>query len=522
MAEKSPEVTPHAPLEDARAGPSFDSPARAAPPLDHAAIRAIVCGILLAAFLSALEQTIIAPALPTMGRALADAEHLPWVVTAYLLAATAMTPLFGKLSDIHGRRIMMLIAIAIFIAGSVVCALAPNMGVLIAGRALQGIGGGGILPLTHTIIGDLVSPIERPRYQSYTAIMFMAASIVGPLLGGILTDYVHWTLIFWINLPLGLLAFVLTDRYLRRLPRNDRPHQLDLPGGALMVCAALCLMLAMSWGGKAYAWTSPTILGLLIGSSLLWLAFALRLARAPEPFIPLSVLRDGTVAAVVIAGFCSIGVVIALSIFLPLYLQLVLGLTPSGSGTALIVFLAAATAGSFIGAFIMVRITHYKRVPIAGMALGILMLAGMAAKPAGLSLFEVAVLLAIGGAGLGAMYPVTTTIIQNVVAPHQLGIATGALNFFRLLGGAIIVAAFGAIILGGAGVAGQGLTLEMLSGALKDGSELAAAFGLLFVTGAVFLGVGLIAMLVIEEKPLRGPAKDALREGTPSPSVAAE
>ena len=170
----------------------------------------------------------------------------------------------------------------------------------------------------------------------------------------------------------------------------------------------------------------------------------------------------------------------------------------------------------------MVRITHYKRVPIAGMALGILMLAGMAAKPAGLSLFEVAVLLAIGGAGLGAMYPVTTTIIQNVVAPHQLGIATGALNFFRLLGGAIIVAAFGAIMLGGAGVAGQGLTLEMLSGALKDGADLAAAFGLLFVAGAVFLGVGLIAMLVIEERPLRGPAKDALREGTPSPSVAAE
>ncbi len=482
------------------------------PPLDHAAIRAIVVGIMLAAFLSALEQTIVAPALPTMGRVLHDAENLSWVVTAYLLAATAVTPLFGKLSDIHGRRIMMLIAIVIFIVGSAVCALAPNMPVLIAGRALQGIGGGGILPLTHTIIGDLVSPIERPRYQSYTAIMFMAASIVGPLLGGVLTDYVHWTLIFWINLPLGLVALVLTDRYLRRLPRNDRPHQLDVVGAMLMVAAALTLMLAMNWGGTRFPWTSPVILGLLLGSGLLWLAFTLWLRRAPEPFIPLSVLREGTVMAVVIAGFCSIGVVIGLSIFLPFYLELVLGLTPSGSGTALIVFLAAATGGSFIAGRLMARMKRYMRVPIAGMVLGILMLAGFALKPAGLSLLEVAVLLAIGGAGLGVMYPVTTTIIQNVVAPHQLGIATGALNFFRLLGGAIIVAAFGAIVLGGLGAAGQGLTLEMLSGALRSGTDLGGPFRLVFIAGAVFLGLGLIAVLAIEERPLRGPAREALEQ----------
>jgi len=483
-------------------------------PLDHAAIRAIVIGIMLAAFLSALEQTIVAPALPTMGRVLHDAENLSWVVTAYLLAATAVTPLFGKLSDIHGRRVMMLIAIVIFIAGSVVCALAPNMPVLIAGRALQGIGGGGILPLTHTIIGDLVSPIERPRYQAITAVMFMAASIVGPLLGGILTDYVHWTLIFWINLPLGLLALVLTDKYLRRLPRNDRPHQLDVAGGALMVLAALCLMLAMAWGGTRFPWTSPIILGLMAGSALLWLAFALRLGRAPEPFIPLSVLREPTVTAVVIAGFFSIGVVIGLSIFLPLYLELVLGLTPSGSGTALIVFLAAATAGSFAAGRLMARIPHYKRVPIGGMTLGILMLTGFALKPAGLSLLEVVALLAIGGAGLGVMYPVTTTIIQNVVKPHQLGIATGALNFFRLLGGSIIVAAFGAILLGGVGAAGQGLTLEVLSGAARSGVDLAAPFRFAFAAGAIFLALGLIAVLVIEETPLRGPAKQAMEQGT--------
>jgi EmrB/QacA subfamily drug resistance transporter len=498
MADSAP-TAPHAPPQAA--------------PLDHAAIRAIVCGIMLAAFLSALEQTIVAPALPTIGRVLNDAENLSWVVTAYLLAATAVTPLFGKLSDIHGRRVMMLIAVAIFIAGSAACALAPNMGVLIAGRALQGIGGGGILPLVHTIIGDLVAPRERARYQAYTAVMFMAASIVGPLLGGILTDYVHWTLIFWINLPLGLFALLLTDRYLRRLPRNDRPHKLDVVGGALMVLAALALMLAMAWGGTRHPWTSPPILGLLAGSALLWLAFTMRLRTAPEPFIPLSVLRQGTVTATVIAGFFSIGVVIGLSIFLPLYLELVLGLSPSGSGTALIVFLAAATAGSFLAGRLLARMTRYKRVPVAGMALGILMLTGFALKPAGLSLFDVAVLLTVGGIGLGVMYPVTTTVVQNAVEPHQLGIATGALNFFRLLGGAIIVAAFGAILLGGMGAAGQGLTLEvLLSGAARAGTDLAAPFRMAFAAGAVFLALGLLAVLAIEEKPLRGAAAPAAAE----------
>jgi MFS family permease len=178
------------------------------------------------------------------------------------------------------------------------------------------------------------------------------------------------------------------------------------------------------------------------------------------------------------------------------------------------VFLAAATGGSFFGGRLMARMARYKRVPVVGMALGILMLVGLALKPAGLSLIEVAALLAIGGAGLGVMYPVTTTLIQNVVQPYQLGVATGALNFFRLLGGAIIVAAFGAIVLGGAGAAGQGLTLEVLSGASRAGTDLAAPFRFAFIAGAVFLAAGLAAVLVIEERPLRGPAKDALERGT--------
>jgi EmrB/QacA subfamily drug resistance transporter len=495
-------------------------------PLDHAKIRAIMVGILLAMFLSALEQTIVAPALPTIGRVLSDVDNLPWVVTSYLLACTAMTPLFGKLSDIYGRRRMMLVAIVIFLVGSAACALAPNMATLIAARVLQGIGGGGILPLAHTIIGDMVSPRERARYQSYTSIMFMIASISGPVLGGVLTDYVHWTMIFWINLPLGLVALWTTDRALRELPRHDRPHRLDVLGAVLMTCAALALMLAMSLGGQTrggthYGWGSWPIVSLLAGSCALWLLFSLRVARAPEPFIPLSILREPIVAAIAVAGFFSVGVIIALSIFLPLYFELVLGFTPSGSGTALIVFLAAATAGSYIAGRLMMRFTHYKWVPLTGLALGIAMLAVMAAKPAGLSLTVVCVLLAVGGTGLGVMYPVTTTIVQNAVAPHQLGTATGSLNFARQLGGTIIVAAFGAIVLGGIDTGGHGLTLELLrGGAGRAGGDLANLFGLLFAAGAVFLAAGLVAMLLVEERPLRGPRKEAAA-APPSP-VAAE
>jgi EmrB/QacA subfamily drug resistance transporter len=486
------------------------APAPQQAPLPHAAIRAIMFGILLAMFLSALEQTIVAPALPTIGRTLADVENLSWVVTAYLLAATAMTPLFGKLSDIHGRRRMLLVAVTIFLAGSAACALAPTMPALIAARALQGIGGGGILPLAHTIVGDMVSPRERPRYQSYTSIMFMVASIVGPLLGGMLTDYLHWTMIFWINLPIGVFALWMTDRALKKLPRHDRPHKLDVLGGLLMVGAALSLMLAMSWGGTRYGWASAPILTLLGCSVVLWILFAVRVATAPEPFIPLSVLREPVVGAITAAGFFSVGVIIGLTIFLPLYFELVLGFTPSGSGTALIVFLVAATVGSFIAGRLMIRTAHYKRVPMGGLALGIVMLAIFALRPAGLTLAEVCVLLLIGGAGLGVMYPVTTTIVQNTVQPHQLGTATGALNFARQLGAAVIVAAFGTILLGGIDAAGHGLTLDMLHrGAAVSGANFAGLFRWVFAAGAAFLALGLVAVMAIEERPLRGPSRAA-------------
>src|SRR5262245_34645853 len=419
--------------------------------LDHAAVRAVVAGIMLAMFLSALEQTIVAPALPAIGRSLGGVDELSWVVTAYLLAVTATTPLFGKLSDIYGRRVVLLWAIGIFIGGSIACALAPTIWILVFARGLQGIGGGGLLPIAQTIIADLLSPQERPVVQGRTSIMFMSASILGPVLGGFFTDQLHWSLIFWINLPLGAAALVMSERALRQLPRNERPHQLDVIGAILMVAAGLSLMLALAWGGTHYPWRSPLIVGLLAGSSMLWGLFAARLLTAREPFIPLTILRDRVTSTITCAAFFGVGTIIGVTIYTPLYCETVLGLSASSSGLALIAFMAGTVVGSLTAARLMVRLAHYMRVPLAGLLFAVLALGVLAADPANQSIARLVFLLFVLGCGVGPMYPMSTIVMQNAVKPHQLGTATGTLNFFRTLGGAIIVAAFGAIVLGSGG-----------------------------------------------------------------------
>jgi EmrB/QacA subfamily drug resistance transporter len=486
-------------------------PETPAPPLDHAAVRPIIAGLMLAMFLSALEQTIVAPALAAISNSLGSFENLSWVVTAYLLTATVATPLFGKLSDIYGRRAMMLIAVAIFLLGSLACALAPTMGTLILARALQGFGGGGILPLAQTVIADILTPRERPIFQSYSSVMFMTACVLGPLAGGFLTDYLHWSFIFWINLPLGAVALLMTDRALKRIPRNDRPHKLDFVGAALMVAAAVALLLALSWGGVQYPWGSAPIVALFAASGALWAAFAWWLTRAPEPFIPLALIREPLIGLMVAAGFFSIGTIVGLSIAVPLYLQMALGQSASGSGLALIAFMVGTSIGSLASGRLLARLTHYKRVPLAGLPLAIATLVVLAVWPAGWSVAGVSALLLVHGIGIGTMYPLTTVVIQNAVLPHQLGIATGTLNFFRQLGGAIIVAVFAAIVLGGGGEGA--LTPEAfvrhgagVGGAAAVGSQTVEAFRLVFIAAAVFLLAALIAVMLIEERPLRGPA----------------
>jgi MFS family permease len=465
--------------------------------IDHAAARRIVGGVLLTMMLAALDPVMVATALPTIAASLGDIDNMSWVVTANLLCATAATPLYGKLSDIHGRRTMMLIAITIYAGGSLACALAPSMLTLILARGLQGLGSGGLMPLVQTIIGDVASPRDRPRYQAYTSSTFIISTVGGPIVGGLIAEHLHWSWIFWFNLPLCGLAFLLTYNVLQRLPRHDRRHRLDVLGALLMVGAAIALMLVLTWGGRRYAWGSPPILTLLTVSLALWALFAWRVMAAEEPFIPLSVLRDGAVRVGTAAGFFVVGLVIALTIVLPLYAQLALGLTVSESAWTIIALQGAATLTSIVGGRLLVRFTHYKRVPLAGILLSIAALVPLAMAPTGFSPWAALGLLALVGLGLGPTFPFTVVVVQNAVT-------TGTMNFFRALGSTFIVSGFGAMVLAATPVV-RGLS----AGAVLAGADAAEAFRWVFAAAIVCLALALASILALEERPLRGSARAA-------------
>lgn len=478
-----------------------------APPLDHAAVRSIVFGVMLAMFLSALDQTIIATALATIGRSFADVENLSWVVTAYLLTATVAVPLYGKLSDIHGRRPMLMVGIAIFVAGSVACALAPTMPALILARAVQGLGGGGLISLAQTIIADAVSPRERGRYQGYIASVFATSSIAGPVLGGVFAEHLHWTLIFWINLPLGLLAILMSLRALKALPRHERPHRLDLIGAVLMMAAAVTLLLALNWGGTRYAWAAPEMLALFAASALLWLLFGWRLACAPEPFVPLTVLRNPVIAVATTSAAFGFGTMIALAIYAPVYFETVLGLSAAASGLTLIPFMGGVVVGSTVSGQLMARVLRYKRIGLVGLPVAALALLPVALAPGALSVAAVATLLAVAGTGLGTVLPITTIAVQNAVALHELGTATAVNNFVRSLASALLVAVYGAILLGGVARGPGGLTLEaLLAAASRGGADLAPVFGWIFAAAVAGLTLSFAFLVRLEERPLRSAA----------------
>src|SRR5215470_12637905 len=384
-----PRAVKHEPESKPRPIKSGASPE--VPALTHPEIRAIVLGIMLAMFLGALDQTIVATALPTIGRHFGNIDDLSWVVTAYLLTGTAVTPLYGKLADIHGRRVMMLTAIGIFVVGSVACALAPSMTALV-----------------QTIIADIVSPLERGRYQGYIGAVFAASSIGGPVLGGFLTEHINWSLIFWINLPLGLVALGMTSSVLRRVPFRPRKHRLDIIGAVLMMSAAIALLLALSWGGRRFEWISPQIGVLLLVSAILWGLFAWQLMTTREPFLPLAVLGNPVVRCATLAGACNMGTLVGMTIFVPLYFETVLHLSASQSGLALIPLMAATVTFSTITGRMMTYVAHYKRVSLIGLSLAILCLVPLEIWPASTPTALVLLLLLVIGAGLGTVFPVST------------------------------------------------------------------------------------------------------------------
>ena len=496
-----------------------------APPgrLTDVQIRSIVIGLMTAMLLAALDQTIVATAMPTIGLDLGDAGNLPWIVTAYLLASTAVTPLYGKLSDIHGRRIMLLIAIATFSLGSLACALAPSMVTLALARGLQGIGGGGLIALSQTIIGDIMSPKERARYQVYIAGVFVAASVAGPLLGGFFAQHLHWSFIFWINLPIGLVSLTLTNGALKLVPRHERRHRLDWPGAVLMVLSSSTLLLALSWGGVRYPWGSTVVLSLLGGAALLGAAFAARLMTAAEPLIPTGVLKDQVVYSATLSACFAMGTFIGLTIYVPIFFEGVLGLTASQSGVALVPLMVGTVTGATLSGRSMLYLKRYKRVPLLMLAVSTACCVALAVYGRALPFATLETLLLFLSVGIGTVLPMSTIAIQNTVALHELGIATASMNFFRSLGGAIIVAAFGTIVLGGtAGNAAAEHDMEsLIRGA--DAVHLAATFRWVFSAACVGLLLAWCFLALMEERPLRdrraSKLDDALEAEVPNPLV---
>ncbi|MFC3323412.1 MDR family MFS transporter [Mesorhizobium cantuariense] len=467
-------------------------------PLSESEKNAIIGGVLLSMLLAALDQTIVAPAMPTMARLLGHAEYLPWIVTGYLLTATAMAPLYGKISDVYGRRPTIYAAILIFLAGSLVSAMAPNMLVLIVGRAIQGAGGGGLFALAQTVIGDLVPPRERARYSAWIAGTWAVASIAGPLLGGTFAEHLHWSLIFWINIPLGLVAMAIINKPLRKLPIAAKHHRIDGLGALLLVAATALLLLALNWGGSEYPWLSREILGLLACSAVIWSAFALRLLRAAEPLISLEVLGNPIVLAGTLSLFLLQAANIGLAVYLPVYLQSILGLSASGSGTAMLGLMLGTVAGATFSGRTISRFVHYKRIAMVGVTFAILCLGILSLVAGHASLLIVEILTTCIGLGSGTTFPVATVSVQNAVDQTHLGVATGVLTFLRSLGSALGVAILGAVALGyGLPLAGEGT--QAASTAVE-----AKAFVMIFFVAAAMLVMALVALVLMPEKPLRG------------------
>ena len=469
--------------------------------------RRIMIGVMMAMMLAALDQTIVAPALPIMGASLGDSEFLSWIISAYLVTGTAVTPLYGKLSDIHGRRPALFLSLGIFLVGSVICALAPSMAAIIVGRAVQGLGGGGLLALAQTIVADIAAPRERARYVVYFSLVWATSSVAGPIIGGFFAQHLHWSLIFWINLPVGALAFAMSNRVLRILPQIKRDHRLDIGGAVLIVGATTALMLLLTLGGVRYPWTSTPILSLGVIAALLTLGFIVDMARAKEPLIPLGIFRNEVVGSASLSMFFAMLAFVGITVYLPIYFEFALGMAPTASGAGLIVLLAGSVAGANTTGRYMPRIVHYKRMAVVGVICAVLASVALSLLAKSLVFWEVQALMLIVGVGVGAIFPTLTVSVQNAVDPRDLGIGTATLGFLRSLGGAIGVAALGAVVLAHGVVSDAGLAQ---AGAVFD-PELARrageAFVYVFGVQAAALAVSLFFLLLMEERPLRGPAK---------------
>ncbi|MFJ1540834.1 MDR family MFS transporter [Micromonospora chalcea] len=408
-------------------------------------IRLLMFGLMTGMLLAALDQTIVGTALPTIVGELGGINHYSWVVTAYLLASTASTPLYGKMADLYGRRPVFLFSIGMFLLGSLLAGLSQDMTQLIVTRGVQGLGAGGLMTLAFTIISDVVSPRERGRYQGLFGAVFGVSSVAGPLVGGYFAE-TNWRWIFYINVPLAILAIVVCWHVMRLVPFERREHTVDWIGAALLVAGVSCLLLALSWGGAEYAWGSGVIVGLFAAGIVLGVLFVIQEARTKEPILPLRLFRSATFALANAAGFVLGLVMFGSIIFIPLYLQIVKGASPTRSGLLMLPMMAGVIITSIVTGRAMSRIGRYKWFPVAGAAVLVVGMLLFQQLQVATTLWAAFGYMVVIGIGLGLCMQSLILAVQNAVSVRDLGAGTSSATFFRSLGGSFGVAILGAVL----------------------------------------------------------------------------
>lgn len=493
--------------------------------LTHREILRVFAGLATAMLMAALDQTIVATALPTIVGELGGLRALSWVVSAYLLTSTVAVPLCGKLSDLYGRMRLYQLAIVLFVAGSVACGAAQTMGQLIAFRAVQGVGGGGLVALTQTIVGDVVPARQRGRYMGYMGAVFGVASVIGPPLGGWLTDAWDWRWIFFVNVPVGALA-MWAARHTLQLPFPLRAGKIDYLGAALLSGGIVALLLITMWGGSSSARSSGAVAGLAVAAVVSLVAFLLVERRAPEPILPLELFRGPVVPVAVVVLFVTNVVMFGAIVFLPLFLQIVVGVSATRSGVLLLPLVGGLLVGVVGAGRAMVRWGRYRMFPIAGTALMTVGVGLLSTMGTGTTHVEASLSMAVLGLGIGLVMQVLVVAIQNAVPPRHLGAATSTSLFFRSMGGTIGVAVAGAVLnvrlgstladtlRGGArGLAAGPAAVADLPAAVRDGVRVALADALttVFLAAVPLLLVAFVLSWMLRELPLRTVATAAPR-----------
>ncbi len=496
----------------------------------HRQILVILGALLTGMFLAALDQSIVGTALPQITSDLHGLNKLSWVVTAYLLASTAATPLWGKISDLYGRRLIFQAAIVTFLVGSALCGFARNIDELIAFRALQGIGGGGLMALALATIGDVVPPRERGRYMGYMGAVFGSASVLGPVLGGTIADGPGWEWIFWLNIPIGIVALVVTS-YALKLPHVRREHTIDWLGAGLLVAAVSSILLYTAWAGPEHGWTDRLSVGLLGGGLILAVIFILVERRASEPILPMELFNNSvfsiTNALGMVFGIAMFGAII----FVPLYLQIVMGMTPTKSGLGMVPMVAGMFSASIPAGHYVTRTGRYRMFPIVStiVVAGALLL--LSTLNADSSYLQVGIGMFVLGFGLGLTMQLLTLIVQNSVDVRHMGVATSTVTFFRNLGGAFGTAVFGAVLNSRLSHHLES-SLGVESGASINTNNAAAIQNLpepirvkvidafasslheVFLTALPFVAVAFVLALFIKELPLRSRSTPVPAAGT--------